>query len=308
MPFKKRLNHIYVIDANMFDFAEYMSCYLVQGKALALVDTGLPNQLDAVLAGIEEHGFAVEDIAYIFITHCEHPDHAGNIAPVLEMAPKAKVCINPIGLDNLLDPSIQDRARKASLPEKMYKRFGTTKPVARDRIVLLEDETVMDLGAGVRLTFRFTKAHQPSGYIIFDQKNQGLFISDLGGNYFDDCGYHLNLHPPDSDFFTEYEDLKKLIQMPIRYLYLGHYGILDDAPRHLHRALKRMEEMIDIGKRCLADGQREKIAEIIHNRNQEEAKKLLKTRSRELYEYAINEHIPPQAKNFAKLFLNQYDH
>lgn len=291
----------------MFDFPEYMSCYLVEGETLALVDTGLPNQLDAVLSGIKEHGFSVEDISHIFITHCEHPDHAGNIAPILEMAPQAKVYINPIGLNNLLDPSIQDRARKATLSEKMYKRFGTTKPVPRDRIVLLEDQAVMDLGNDVRLKFSFTKAHQPSGYVIFDEKNNGLFISDLGGNYFDDCGYHLNLHPPDSDFFTEYEDLKKLIQMPISYLYLGHFGILENASQHIERTLKRMAEMIDIGKKCLAEGQKEKIAEIIHTRNQEEAKKLLKTRSGELYEYAINEHIPPQAKNFARLFLDQYD-
>jgi glyoxylase-like metal-dependent hydrolase (beta-lactamase superfamily II) len=78
MAFKKRLDNVYVIDTNMFGYPEYMSVYLIQGKELALVDTGLPNQFDHILSGFEEHGFSPKDISYIFLTHCEHPDHSGN--------------------------------------------------------------------------------------------------------------------------------------------------------------------------------------------------------------------------------------
>ena len=41
--------------------------------------------------------------------------------------------------------------------------------------------------------------------------------------------------------------------------------------------------------------------------NKKEAEKLLSTRSRDLYEYAAQEHIPPQAKSFAELFIHWYE-
>ena len=101
MAFKKSLNNVYVLDTRMFDFPDYMSCFLIQGKSLAMVDTGMPNQTAAILGDIKQHGFDVADITHVFVTHCEHPDHAGNVAEILARAPKAKVYINPIGLKNV---------------------------------------------------------------------------------------------------------------------------------------------------------------------------------------------------------------
>ena len=68
MSLLKRLNNIYVIDTKMCGFDHYQSSYLVEGKELALIDTGLPNQIEAVRAGIKEHGFSVSDISHIFVT------------------------------------------------------------------------------------------------------------------------------------------------------------------------------------------------------------------------------------------------
>jgi hypothetical protein len=64
--------------------------------------------------------------------------------------------------------------------------------------------------------------------------------------------------------------------------------------------------MIEIGKKCIEENRPDDIARMIHQRNENEAKKLLKTRSNDLYQYAINEHIPPQAKSFARQILKRY--
>ena len=114
--FKMQLNNVYAIDSMMFGYPHYASCYLIKGKELAMVDTGMPERLDDVLAGIKAHGFNVEDISKIFVTHCEHPDHSGNVASILELAPDARVYCNPIGEKNLLDPGIQHRERMKTLP------------------------------------------------------------------------------------------------------------------------------------------------------------------------------------------------
>lgn len=306
MSFKSQLNNVYAIDTYMFGYPNYMSCYLIKGKELVMIDTGMPEHLNDVLAGIKAWGFRVEDITRVFSTHCEHPDHSGNIAPILELAPKAKVYINPIGEKNLLDPGIQHRERMKTLPPEMWQRFVLPKATPKERIVLLEDGEMFDLGDDVILKVKFTPAHQPSGLILFDIKNNGLFASDLTGNYFADCGYHIPLHPPGSQFFVEYEYLKELSKNPPAHLYLGHYGIMEDGPAHIRMTLERMEWMITQGERCLAEGRPEKIAEVIRNRNLQAAEDLLKRGDRKLYDYATLEHIPPQAQTFAEMFLRHY--
>ena len=83
MIITERLNNVYVIDTKMFGFDHYNSAFLVAGKEIALIDTGLPDRFEDLRAGIKMHGFSISDISYIFVTHCEHPDHAGNVAPLL---------------------------------------------------------------------------------------------------------------------------------------------------------------------------------------------------------------------------------
>ena len=71
-----RADNVYLIDTKMFNFNRYCAAYLVVGKEIALIDTGLPNQLETVRAGIQAHGFSISDISHIFITHA-HTDHCG---------------------------------------------------------------------------------------------------------------------------------------------------------------------------------------------------------------------------------------
>src|SRR4030042_992010 len=78
---------------------------------IPLCDTGFPAQLETVRSGIKALGFSISDISHIFITH-SHPDHSGNVAPLLRESPKAKVYIHPLGSEDLIDPSIDSARRK----------------------------------------------------------------------------------------------------------------------------------------------------------------------------------------------------
>ncbi len=78
MPFLDRKDNIHVIDTRMFGFEHYQSCYVVEGGEIVLVDAGIPSQLETFREGLRKHGFSVQDISRIYLTHCEHPDHAGN--------------------------------------------------------------------------------------------------------------------------------------------------------------------------------------------------------------------------------------
>jgi glyoxylase-like metal-dependent hydrolase (beta-lactamase superfamily II) len=290
----------------MFGYRHYASCYLIKGKELAMVDTGMPEHLDDVVAGIKAWGFNVEDITHIFVTHCEHPDHSGNVAPLLEMAPKAKAYCSPVGKKNLLDPGIQVRERMKTLPPEMAARFVIPKATPEEKIVTVEDGQVFDLGDDTKLTIKIIPFHQPSGLIIFESKNNGLFGNDITGNYFADCGYHIPLCPPGSQFFIEYEYLKELVKNPPAHIYLGHFGIIEDGPAHIRFTLERFNWMVEQVEKCLTEGKPEKIVEVIRARNLKAAEDLMKRGDQKLYDYATKEHIPPQAQTFADVALKHY--
>jgi len=178
--------NVYMIDTNMFDFPNYNAAYLIKGRDLVLIDTGLPNQYEMLRKGIHKHGFSFSDISSIFITH-EHPDHCGNVGHIIRENPNVKVFCHPRTSIHLIDPSIEDSKRKQQLLPQMAARFGTMLPVPSSKIQELNDGDSFDLGGGERLKIIFTPGHQPGGLVILAEKNMGLFINDLVGCFLPDA-------------------------------------------------------------------------------------------------------------------------
>ena len=304
MEYAMRADNVYAIDTKMFGFDRYSSCFLVEGKEIALIDSGLPNQYEAVRAGIKTHGFSVNDISHIFVTHCEHPDHSGNVGNLVKESPKAKVYINPTGAINLTDPSIEEAKRKAQLLPQMAARFGTMTPVPPSRIEYLNDGDVFDLGNGEELRIIFAPGHQPSGIVILEEKNMGLFINDLVGNYFADANFSLILTPYNSDVKKAMESLRRLMEIPVTRLFLGHFGICDKPKELMQRALDGMQQLMDIGAQCVAEGKPEEIAPRVLAHKMPETEKLRVARGNVLYEYTRDELNTHHAKAFAQYYLS----
>ncbi len=298
MKFFERINNIYVVDTRMFGFPWYMSAYIVVGKETVLIDTGFPAQLETIRAGIHALGFSLDDISRIFITH-SHPDHSGNVGSLLREIPGAMVYIHPLGVAQLIDPSIELAVRKQALPPEMHSRIGEMEPVSVDRIRTLNDGDVFDLGNGESLKTIFAPGHQPDGVVFLEEKNHGLFINDLVGNFLPDADAHYALNPPGSDPRQSLLSLKKMLDLPVKYLYLGHYGIVGSPRRVIERSIDKIQYLLDIGTRYMKEGTPEKIAPAVYEVIMPELKKLRTVRGEELYHYASGAHIATQAELFA---------
>jgi glyoxylase-like metal-dependent hydrolase (beta-lactamase superfamily II) len=55
------------------------NCYLLADEKLALIDTGMPRDGEAIIAAIKSLGRAAEELTHILITH-GHLDHIGSLA------------------------------------------------------------------------------------------------------------------------------------------------------------------------------------------------------------------------------------
>jgi glyoxylase-like metal-dependent hydrolase (beta-lactamase superfamily II) len=295
----ERIKNVYVIDTHMFGFERYMSAFILKGREIALIDTGFPAQLETVRAGIRAHGFSVGDISHIFIGH-SHPDHSGNVGPLLRESPRARAYIHPLGIAQLVDPSIEMASRKQALPAHLHAKVGDVEPVPPKRIQALKDGDVFDLGDGERLRVIFAPGHLPDGVVFYQEKGRGLFINDLVGNCFIDAGAHYTLNPPGSDHRQGIGSLKKLMGLPVDYLYLGHYGISDRPAEIMERSIEKMQYLLDIGRKFMREGTPEKIGPAVYAQILPELEKLRLARGEELYHYAAKEHIATQAEQFAR--------
>jgi glyoxylase-like metal-dependent hydrolase (beta-lactamase superfamily II) len=295
-----KMDNIYVIDTKMRGHEHYMSGYLVVGKEVVLIDTGQPNRLEETRASINAHGFSVSDISAIFVTH-EHRDHAGNIAPFLRESPKASVYLNPLARDFFLNP--EGVNRKAQVSPAILARPGETstmEAVPESRIRFLQDGDTFDIGHGERLRVMFAPGHQPGGLVIFEEKHNGLFINDLVGNCFLDADCQYVLNPLGSDNLQLVESLKKLVDLPLSYLYLGHYGINDKPRLVMTRALNNLQKILEIGRKYVQEGKPEMIADEVYKTMLPELEKLRKVRGESVYQATAREHIPFQMQLFAK--------
>jgi glyoxylase-like metal-dependent hydrolase (beta-lactamase superfamily II) len=302
--YEEKFENIYLIDTHMFGFPYFNAAYIVAGKEIALIDTGTPPALDIVRDAIKRHGFSIKDLSYIFVTHCEHPDHSGNVGSFLKENPRLKVYINPIGARALTNPEIDAARRKAVLSEKMAKRFGDMVPVDPSRIYNLKDGEQFDLGDGERLKVIFTPGHQPSGIVIIEEKNNGLFINDLAGLYLADAGASWIFTPFDSDVLQVRESLKKITNLPLSKLYLGHFGICDRPKEVIQSALDNIQRLFDIGEKCVKDGKQGEIATRIMSILMQEVEKIRAVRKQDIYDYLSEELTPSLAANFARYYLN----
>lgn len=298
MSYFEQLNNINCIDGKMRGFDKYMSLYVVKGKEIALVDTGERMRFEQVKAQIEALGIALSDISYIFITH-GHQDHLGNASPLIKEMPNARIYAHPACKQRLTDPDSIDWKAIFS-PEVLARITMDMEPVPEDRIVYVNDGDEFDLGDGEKFKIMFTAGHQPTGLVIFESKNNGVFINDLVGNCFLDADSQYILNTRNSDNTVSLETLQKIAKTPLSYLYLGHYGITDKVSYVINRAIKQLEDQLEIGRTCIREGKPELIAEKIVEYVMPELEKLRKVRGEEVYTYAAFEHIPFQSKIYAE--------
>ena len=298
-------DNVYLIDTNMFGFAQYHSAYMVVGGEIALIDTGTPVSWSIVREAIAALGLAPGDIAHVFVTHAEHPDHSGNVGSLLRENDRAVVYVSPLGAEFLTAPVVESERRKKNLSPSMAARFGEMQPVPASRLRLVADGDTVDLGKGLRLRVVSTPGHQPSGFVVFEEKHGGLFINDLCGAYFADAEASWIFTPYRSDVRQALASLGKVESLSAERLFLGHFGISENPHEVLERSRAAMQTLLDLAAECVRGRRPEAIEEEVLGALSIECEKMGKVRGPALYGYLKDELFPSLARAFATYYLSQ---
>ena len=143
---------------------------LVDGDTLALIDAGLPGNLNAVTGYVEGLGMRLEQLQYILITHA-HPDHTGG-APALQERTGASIYAHPADVhSNGKQDSVSYLGLfgSSSLPLPFLRR------VPADG--LLNDGDELPILGGLRAVH--TPGHTPGSLCFYLEKAGVLFTGDL---------------------------------------------------------------------------------------------------------------------------------
>lgn len=172
-----------------------VNCYLVPGEALTLIDCGVqsPENWSFFQQELQKHGYQVQDIEQIIITH-EHGDHIGLLPEIMANcaatvhAPKAiegwfvhpeKLCKEEIRFT-------QDFVTTLGLPETALaqaKGFWGARKIPRpiqalDRIQYFEEGEQLDFGKTSWEVLN-TPGHCPTQHVFIQKNQRRIFGSDM---------------------------------------------------------------------------------------------------------------------------------
>jgi len=135
------------------------NCYLVQGSdKSALIDTVEPSMKETLFARLKS--LNVSRIDYVISNHAEQ-DHSGSIPDVLSAFPMAKVVTSDKGKPLLLEML----------------------PIPEDRITVVRDGEMLDLGDRSLQFIYFPWVHWPETMLTWLPKQKTLFTCDLFGSH-----------------------------------------------------------------------------------------------------------------------------
>ncbi|MBA4423338.1 MAG: MBL fold metallo-hydrolase [Syntrophus sp. (in: bacteria)] len=147
----------------------FVYSYLIAGKTICLVDTGVFATAPLILDYVRGLGRKPEEISMILLTHA-HPDHIGGCAPIKKSAP-ALVAIHPAEKHWVED--IEKQYRERPIPNL----FDLVRESVPADLELIDGETVpWEEGKTIRIID--TPGHSPGSVSFFFEEEGALFSGD----------------------------------------------------------------------------------------------------------------------------------
>ncbi|NTV62336.1 MAG: MBL fold metallo-hydrolase [Oscillochloris sp.] len=246
-------DHITAIDHDLLGIPGVGVCYLVRGETCALIETGTAPTVPQTLTGLAQLGIRREEIEHIICTHV-HMDHAGGAGHLAAALPRAHVYIHSMSIEHLADPIRLMSSVRRAVGDEAWPLHGDVKPIPIERLRPAE-HLHLDLGRGVILEAIATPGHSPDHLSYWDRKSGGLFIGDAAGLVMDHWDLAFPVTPvPTYNLQAHRDTITMLRSQSIPRIYVTHHGPHDDVDFQLGRAQERLDELVHLVDRALADG------------------------------------------------------
>ena len=203
-----------------------IAAYVVDTDAgPALFDCGPTSTIDALKAGLADHGLALTDVRHLLLSHI-HLDHAGAAGVLVREHPALRVHVSAIGAPHLVEPERLERSARRLYGDSFDTLWGELAPVP-ERNVHVVGERVLGLDC-------FPTPGHASHHVSYLDRDGTLYAGDAAGVRIQPGRFVLPpTPPPEFDLETWQQTLEEIERRDPERLALIHWGVADDPQRHL---------------------------------------------------------------------------
>ncbi|MCP3687121.1 MAG: MBL fold metallo-hydrolase [Gammaproteobacteria bacterium] len=241
---------IYCVDSG-YEQREYAAIYLLrEGDEVAIIETATQHSIPRLLKVLSDLKISHQQIKYVIATHI-HLDHAGGVSAMMAMFDQARLIAHPRGVKHMLDPEKLIKGSIEVYGEQTFRRlYGDIKPVDESRVDVAEDGDKFML-AGRELVFLDTPGHARHHFCIYDAKSRGIFSGDTFGISYPllhnlKHGLIPSSSPTHFDPVAMNSSLDKLLAYQPEYIYLTHYGEIDQPAAKANELRQWLADLQDL--------------------------------------------------------------
>jgi glyoxylase-like metal-dependent hydrolase (beta-lactamase superfamily II) len=252
------------IDTFMGGRERYTAAYLLHADEPTLVETGPGTSVEPVTRALSALGIAPDALAHIVLTHI-HLDHAGGVGGLAARFPRATVWVHERGARHLSDPSrLVESATRVYGEERMAWLFGPVEAVAEERVQVLQDRDVLDVG-GRSLLALDTPGHASHHLALVDSSTGVVFTGDALGIHVPDLPVlRPATPPPDFDLELAVASIERIREAATSTLLFAHFGPVADVGRTCDLAVRRLHEWTDSVRGAMrSTGDLDEIVEVL---------------------------------------------
>ncbi len=224
----------HLIDVHYGGLPEVIGIYVIEEPELAIVDCGPSSSVEGLIAGLEQHGYAIDDVRHLLLTHI-HPDHAGGSGALVARNPELQVHVHEIGAPHVVDPSRLVKSATRIYGDAFEPMFGTIEPVPEQSVHILGDAV---LGLDI-VPMPGHAYHQ----VAFVDAAGVAYPGDAVGCLWGEGDF---LYPaaaaPEINMPAWERSLDALDEQQLTALRIPHYGEITDVAGHVARTRERLAE------------------------------------------------------------------
>jgi len=235
-----------LVDIDFRDTEGLVASYLLpEEEGWTLIETGPSTCREALLAGIQHAGVALEEVRHVFVTHI-HLDHAGGIGALTEALPRATFYAHELGVPHLVDPTKLVASARRAWGAAADPLWGAILPVPSPRIVALRGGERFPLKGG-ELSVLATPGHAKHHLAFFDSGTRGVFTGDGAGVRLERSSrVRPAVPPPDLDLEQLFSSLEAMRRLDPALVLYSHFGPSPDGATDLVRYRAVVEEWRDV--------------------------------------------------------------
>jgi glyoxylase-like metal-dependent hydrolase (beta-lactamase superfamily II) len=219
---------IKILDLNFLGHSDTIASFLVESsEGPILFETGPHSTLPILEKQLKKHGYAIEDIRHVFITHI-HLDHAGAAWAFARNG--STIYMHPAGERHMMNPEKLYNSAKRIYQDDMDRLWGELHPIPRENMWIVPHKEKVKIG-NVKVKAWHTPGH--AVHHIAWQIGNELIAGDVAGCKIGNGIVVPPCPPPDINIEDWKASIRLLKTRRFDALYLTHYGKVTEVKSHL---------------------------------------------------------------------------